>query len=260
MKKKLRGTRTRVTYANVVATLALFIALGGVSWAATSLPKNSVTSKAIKKNAVTSAKIKKNAVTGAKVKSRSLTGSDVKGNSLTGAQINEGTLGTVPSATTAASAGSVDTLISVYKKTAASDQSSQPSEDAARVAAPQVPLVTYGQLTVYGKCYIWNGSIEFNTYAAASANYASMYGYSISDSPYQFGPGTPETDTAIDEDDQSNPGVDENYGEGARIIGADGKGMNISTQTWAQIGSPTDGPSHIGPNECSWQVTGIKTG
>jgi hypothetical protein len=32
----------RLTYANVVATVALFIALGGVGYAATQLPKNSV--------------------------------------------------------------------------------------------------------------------------------------------------------------------------------------------------------------------------
>jgi len=47
-----------LSYANVIATLALFIALGGVSWAAVTLPANSVGSKQIKKNAVTSAKVK----------------------------------------------------------------------------------------------------------------------------------------------------------------------------------------------------------
>jgi hypothetical protein len=44
--------------ANVVAFLALFIALGGISWAAIKLPKNSVGAAQIKKNAVTSAKVK----------------------------------------------------------------------------------------------------------------------------------------------------------------------------------------------------------
>jgi hypothetical protein len=50
--------RRHMTYANVVATLALFLALGGVSYAALKLPKNSVGSKQIKKNAVTSTKVK----------------------------------------------------------------------------------------------------------------------------------------------------------------------------------------------------------
>jgi len=50
--------RKRVTYANVVATLALFIALGGGAYAASRLPKNSVGSRQIKKNAITSSKVK----------------------------------------------------------------------------------------------------------------------------------------------------------------------------------------------------------
>ncbi len=57
----------KLTYANVVATLALFVALGGVSYAALQLPKNSVGTKQLKKNAVTSQKIAKGAVTKAKL-------------------------------------------------------------------------------------------------------------------------------------------------------------------------------------------------
>jgi len=57
----------KLTYANVVATLALFVALGGASYAATQLPKNSVGAKQLKKNAVTAQKIAKGAVTKAKL-------------------------------------------------------------------------------------------------------------------------------------------------------------------------------------------------
>lgn len=62
----------RLTYANVMATVAVFIALGGASYAATRLPKNSVGSKQLKKNSVTTTKIKNGAVTGAKVRTSSL--------------------------------------------------------------------------------------------------------------------------------------------------------------------------------------------
>src|SRR6478672_9459693 len=87
--------RPRLTYANVTATLALIIAVGGASaFAATQLAKNSVGPKQLKKNAVTTAKIKNEAVTAAKVK---------KG-ALTGTQINASTLGQVPSAVHAISA------------------------------------------------------------------------------------------------------------------------------------------------------------
>jgi hypothetical protein len=50
--------RSKLSYANVMATVAVFIALGGVSYAATQLPKNSVGAKQLKKDAVTGAKVK----------------------------------------------------------------------------------------------------------------------------------------------------------------------------------------------------------
>jgi hypothetical protein len=50
--------RSRLTYANLIATLALFLALGGGAYAAVKLPKNSVGGKQIKANAVSSGKVK----------------------------------------------------------------------------------------------------------------------------------------------------------------------------------------------------------
>jgi hypothetical protein len=44
----------RLSYANVIATVALFAALGGSSYAALNLPKASVGSKQLKKNSVSS--------------------------------------------------------------------------------------------------------------------------------------------------------------------------------------------------------------
>jgi hypothetical protein len=49
----------RLTYANVMATVAVFIALGGASYAAIKLPKNSVGARQLKKGAVTPAKLSK---------------------------------------------------------------------------------------------------------------------------------------------------------------------------------------------------------
>ncbi|MEH3052384.1 MAG: hypothetical protein PGN13_00050 [Patulibacter minatonensis] len=47
------------TYANVTATLALFIALGGTSWAVTQLPKNSVGSAQVRDGSLTKADLAK---------------------------------------------------------------------------------------------------------------------------------------------------------------------------------------------------------
>jgi hypothetical protein len=62
------GLRSRLTYANVTATLALFVALSGGAYAATTLPAKSVGSKQLKKSSVGTAHIKNHAVTGAKIK------------------------------------------------------------------------------------------------------------------------------------------------------------------------------------------------
>ena len=51
-------TRRPLSYANVMSTIAVFIALGGGAYAVISLPANSVGSKQIKKGAVTSLKVK----------------------------------------------------------------------------------------------------------------------------------------------------------------------------------------------------------
>jgi hypothetical protein len=89
---------SRPSPAMIVAIIALFAALTGSAYAA--LGKNTVGSKQLKSKAVTTGKIANNAVNGAKVAPGSLSGED----------INVSALGTVPSATSAASAGNSNTL------------------------------------------------------------------------------------------------------------------------------------------------------
>jgi len=66
---KRMASRIRLTYANVVGVIALVLALGGVSYAAATLPGKSVGTK----------QLTRNAVVGAKVKNGSLLAEDVKG-------------------------------------------------------------------------------------------------------------------------------------------------------------------------------------
>jgi hypothetical protein len=63
----VKQIRKRLTYANVMSSIAVFLVLGGAAFAAVKLPKNSVGTKQLKKNAVTSVKIKNGAVTASKV-------------------------------------------------------------------------------------------------------------------------------------------------------------------------------------------------
>jgi hypothetical protein len=102
----MKKIRTRLTYGNVVATLALFVALGGTSaFAASQLGKNSVGTKQLKAGSVTTAKIKPDAVTEKKIADDAITTAKLKDLAVTGQKINLATLGTVPSADHATSAG-----------------------------------------------------------------------------------------------------------------------------------------------------------
>jgi len=65
-----------------VALLALFVALGGVSYAAVKLPKNSVGRSQIKKNAVSRAKLAPRSVDSSKILNGSLTQEDFAANQL----------------------------------------------------------------------------------------------------------------------------------------------------------------------------------
>jgi len=68
----IRRTRSKLTYANVVATLALFIALGGSSYAAIKLPRNSVGSAQIRAKAVGGSELASRSVTSRVINDRSV--------------------------------------------------------------------------------------------------------------------------------------------------------------------------------------------
>ena len=89
----LRKIRNRLTYANVMSTLAVFIALGGSSYAALK-----VGTRDIKNNAVRSVDLRNNDVRGKDLRNGTLTGVDVKRDALGGSVIAESRLGKVPAA------------------------------------------------------------------------------------------------------------------------------------------------------------------
>ena len=102
--------RGRLSFANVMSVIAVLIALGGASYAAFKLPKNSVGTKQLKKNAVTTAKIKNGAVTGAKIENNAITTAKIADGAVSGAKVNAGSLGTVPNATNAQHAQTADSI------------------------------------------------------------------------------------------------------------------------------------------------------
>ena len=75
--------RKRLTYANVMSSLAVFLVLGGATALAAGLGKNTVGTKQLKKNAVTSVKIKNEAVTEGKLANSSVSSAKLAENAVT---------------------------------------------------------------------------------------------------------------------------------------------------------------------------------
>lgn len=84
--------RRHLTSSNVIALLALFIAIGGGAYAAQQAKKNSVTSKSIKNGSVVSADVKDGALSGTDVEDASLLGGDVADGSLKGQDLEDGSV------------------------------------------------------------------------------------------------------------------------------------------------------------------------
>ena len=90
----MQWMRTRLSFANVMSVIAVFIALGGTTYAAVTLPKNSVKAKQIAKNAVGASEIKSSAVRTAEVKDGALLAQDFAAGQLPqGAKGDEGDKG-----------------------------------------------------------------------------------------------------------------------------------------------------------------------
>jgi hypothetical protein len=146
--------RRRLSYANIVSTMAVFLAVaGGTALAASTLPANSVNSKTVRDNKLKSVDLKDGkavstqdvidaSLTGTDVADNSITGDDladasvnttdladnavnsakVADNSLTGDDVDESTLGQVPDAARLQGKGATQFLSSaVYKRESAVD-------------------------------------------------------------------------------------------------------------------------------------------
>ena len=123
----MKQIRQRLTYANVMSSIAVFFILGGATaFAATKIGANEIKANSIKtgkivKEAVTAGKIKNGAVTDTarspmaavttnKIADNAVTTTKIADKAVTGAKINATTLGTVPNATNAVTAANAEKL------------------------------------------------------------------------------------------------------------------------------------------------------
>ncbi len=112
----MKQIRKRVTYANVMSSIAVFLVLGGgAAYAAKKIGSNeikgnSITTGKIKKEAVAAAKIKKNAVITAKIANNAVTTAKIADDAVTGDKVKESTLAEVPNAANAKNANNANTV------------------------------------------------------------------------------------------------------------------------------------------------------
>ena len=174
----MKQLRKRLTYANVMSSIAVFLVLGGATAiAAGQLGKNSVGKKQLKANSVTTAKIKKNAVTGAKIKNGAVNGAKVQDGSLSGSDINIGTLGTVPNSATT-------DVIKGGKGTVALGQTAT--------------VFTHGPVSLSVKCEVPKQNENLITARALiSSSTDNTVFTSWEDGSTKLGPGTPEDEREL---------------------------------------------------------------
>jgi hypothetical protein len=139
-------SRLRPTPALVIALIALFVSLGGVSYGVATgyidsreIRNNTVRSADLRNNDIRTKDIRNNEIRGLDIRNSTIQGRDVALATITGEDIKESTLGQVPSAARADGAAAVDSLRVIGVKTVAQG------------GAP-VTLVQYGPLTVTGAC------------------------------------------------------------------------------------------------------------
>jgi hypothetical protein len=132
--------RLRPTPATVIALIALFVSLGGVSYG---VATGYIDSREIKNNTVRTKDLKNNEIRGLDIRNSTIQGRDVAVSSILGEDIRESTLAEVPAATRADSAGAVDSVRLITSVTVAQGGTAT--------------LLRYGALTLTGSCVAGGG-------------------------------------------------------------------------------------------------------
>jgi hypothetical protein len=138
--------RRRPSPALVIACIALFVSLSGVSYGVATgfidsreIRNNTITAADVRNNSLRTFDIRNNEIRGFDIRNSSVQGRDLAFNTITGADIAEDSLGKVPSSTAADNAAAVTVLKTIAPLTLAEG------------AAPAT-LVSHGPLTLSAAC------------------------------------------------------------------------------------------------------------
>jgi hypothetical protein len=246
----LKQISKRLTYANVMSSIAVFLILGGASaFAASHLGKNSVGTKQLKAKAVSAAKIKASAVTSAKINKQAVTAGKIAAGAVIGEKIGAGAVTgekVVPGSLTTAALS--DVRIAPTLKVAAT---SGADYESAREAAPPHVLFSNGPLKVYAKCFTDSsepetvGAVYAATTEPGSVFYAARTG--LDGNPF-LDPTTPEVEREM---------ISESTGENSAsswrsiftITAADGTQLTGQVATFVKNGTLEGGDAIYGAGD-----------
>ena len=252
--------RLRPTPSMAVALAALFVALGGVGYAAATIDSgdivnNSIRSKDIKNKGVANKDIKPKAVTGTHifnntinsedVKTETLLSTDIKNgtintldvgdNALTGLDIDENTIGEVNSAENAGNAGNAATVSTVV---------TIPITTVAEGAAAGI-LASYGPFTIRGTCADAAGSTRAEVTIDTSENDTTVKGETAADTDLDAA--DPPAILSSVTDALVAPPTSSGYNEGVFNAFAPGTGKGAMTghiASWANAAAPSQCKFH----------------
>lgn len=233
----MKIVRKYLTFSNVLASIAIFIALGGSAYAVTKnsvgsaqLKQNAVTAKKIKKNAVTAVKIKNNAVTSTKIRNGAVTGRKIATGAIDGSKLAPGAVvASAENAKRAESAGKADTAVT------AENLVNQETFFLKLQAGEQKTIAQHGAVSLYAKCFDNGGTRYIYMYAKTAVDGA------ILEADYSYNGGTDPSDflnTTTPEDDRvweyENTSVTETYVDSeidsGFVLGPDGKGLVANSE------------------------------
>lgn len=218
----MHRVRNQLTYANVVASLALFLVLSGATaYAASHLARNSVGAKQLKSSAVTTSKLKRNAVTAtkirlgsitpAKIEKGAVTGAKLSDGAVTGAKISEGSVTGTKIGDGAVTAAKIkDGAISAQQLGAHSVGNSQTqlvkvfkagavAAAASEAAAPKVELGTVGPFHFYAKCFHGQTAVIEQSYIELTSGVATLGTVArvLKKNPAYLTPALPESERVL---------------------------------------------------------------
>ena len=280
----VRSFRRACAPRNLAATCILTIATAGIAFAAVNsrdIVNNSVSGVDIKNNSIGTLDLQNNSITEADVKNGSLRGRDFKANSITGNQIDESTLGKVPSAAAADTATSATnattstnaTLADKAKGVTRIAPSFVAATDAADFAtgqanAPFTTLAEAGSLKLQAKCFrnTTTDTVHGEVYATTTVDAAVMTsdvdslsgGATVNNTNYLF------TDTILDDRQVLTTSVGNNSlaNRGAidhdfTMLGTDGSWIVGEVTIVARNGAPSGAPTTFYGSEHSCAFFGI---